>query len=204
MNLNTRPKNLSSEERRKVTVEAVVELAATQNPSKITTAAIAKFMSVTQGALFRHFPNKEGIWRAVMEWVTQRLIARFDKASEGLDSPLAIMEAMFFSHIEFVAQHPGVPRIMFGELQRSEASPAKQLVQTFIKAYAERLHKLIEQGKQNGELASNLDSEAAATLFIGTIQGLVMQSLMSGDLARMRTDAPRVFAIYRRGIESTL
>ena len=39
-----------------------------------------------------------------------------------------------------------------------------------------------------------------ATLFIGTIQGLVMQSMLSGDVERIRRDAPRVFAIYQRGI----
>jgi len=65
------------------------------------------------------------------------------------------------------------------------------------------LHQLIERGKASGELFPALDSEAAATLFIGTIQGLVMQSLLAGDVQRIRRDAPRVFAIYRRGIGST-
>ena len=60
-------KNLPADERRTVTIKSVVELAGTQNPSKITTAAIAKHMNLTQGALFRHFPNKEAIWQAVME-----------------------------------------------------------------------------------------------------------------------------------------
>ncbi len=44
--------------------------------------------------------------------------------------------------------------------------------------------------------------DAAAVLFIGTIQGLVMQSLLAGKVSRIRRDAPAVFAIYRRGIES--
>jgi AcrR family transcriptional regulator len=48
-----------------------VALAGSQNPSEITTAAIAKHMNLTQGALFRHFPNKEAIWQAVMEWVAE-------------------------------------------------------------------------------------------------------------------------------------
>jgi len=47
---------------------------------------------------------------------------------------------------------------------------------------------------------ASLDVKAAALLFIGTIQGLVMQSLMAGNVARIRHDAPKVFAIYRRGI----
>jgi hypothetical protein len=59
---------------------------------------------------------------------------------------------------------------------------------------------LIEQGKASGEIDSRLDAEAAGVLFIGTIQGLVMQSLLAGDVERIRRDAPRVFAIYKRGI----
>lgn len=106
------------------------------------------------------------------------------------------------SHIEFVAEHPGVPRMMFGELQRAESTPAKRMVQTLIQRYGERLHRLIEKGKASGELSPLLDNEAAATLFIGTIQGLVMQSLLASDVGRMHRDAPRVFAIYRRGIRS--
>ncbi|MDE2380483.1 TetR family transcriptional regulator, partial [Bradyrhizobium sp.] len=57
-------KYLSAEERRRLTVETVVSLAAAQNPSEITTAAIAARMHVTQGALFRHFPSKDAIWQA--------------------------------------------------------------------------------------------------------------------------------------------
>ncbi|HRP95718.1 MAG TPA: TetR/AcrR family transcriptional regulator [Rhodocyclaceae bacterium] len=200
--MDTHSKHLPADERRAVTVEAVVDLAGTQNPSEITTAAIAKHMNLTQGALFRHFPNKEAIWKAVMEWVAERLLARIDRSAKGIDSPLAAMEAMFMSHVEFVAEHPGVPRMIFGELQRAEPTPAKRMVQTLIQRYGERLNRLIEQGKSNGELCSTLDTDAAATLFIGTIQGLVMQSLLAGDVERIRRDAPRVFAVYRRGIGS--
>jgi len=202
--VSAKPKNLPADQRRAVTIESVVELAARQNPSEITTAAIAKHMKLTQGALFRHFPNKEAIWQAVMEWVAERLLARVDRSAQGIESPVAAMEAMFMSHIEFVAEHPGVPRMMMGELQRAELTPAKRMVQTLIQRYGERLHKLIDNGKACGELSATLDREAAATLFIGTIQGLVMQSLLAGDVARMRSDAPRVFEIYRRGIGSAL
>ena len=113
------------------------------------------------------------------------------------------MRGMIMSHVEFVAEHPGAPRMMFGELQRAEQTAPKRIVQSLIQRYAERLHRLIEAGKACGELPAELDTEAAATLFIGTIQGLVMQSLLAGNVERIRHDAPRVFAIYRRGIRST-
>ena len=187
-------------ERRAATVEAVVSLAGCQNPSEITTAAIAKHMNVTQGALFRHFPSKEAIWEAVMAWVAERLLVRMDDSARDIESPLAAMEAMFMSHVGFVAEHPGMPRMVFSELQRAEPTPAKRMVHTLLQRYADRLRGLIEKGKASGELCAVLDTEAAATLFIGTIQGLVMQALVAGDVGRMLDDAPRVFAIYRRGI----
>jgi AcrR family transcriptional regulator len=201
--MSAHSKPLPADERRAVTVEAVVELAGAQNPSEITTAAIAKHMHLTQGALFRHFPNKDAIWQAVMEWVAERLLNRIDQAAQGIDSPVAAMEAMFLSHVEFVVAHPGVPRMMFGELQRTGSTPAKRIVQTLIQRYGERLQCLIQRGKASGELSPTLDDQAAAMLFIGTVQGLVMQSLIAGDVDRMLIDAPRVFAIYVRGIGST-
>ncbi|HFK2924902.1 MULTISPECIES: TetR/AcrR family transcriptional regulator [Pseudomonadota] len=195
-------KHLPADERRAATVEAVVDLAAEQNPSDITTTAIAQRMGLTQGALFRHFPTKDAILQAVMSWVTERLLARVDKAAEGTTSPVAALEAVFMTHIDFVSEHPGVPRMLFGELQRPGETLPKRMVQTLIQHYGERLHRLLEAGKAQGELDAGLDVEAAAVLFIGTIQGLVMQSLLAGKVCRIRRDAPAVFAIYRRGIES--
>lgn len=200
----THSKHLPADERRAVIVGVVVELAAEQNPNDITTAAIAKRMGLTQGALFRHFPTKDAILQAVMTWVAERLLSWVDKAAQAAESPIAALEAIFMTHIDFVAEHPGVPRMMFGELQRAGETAPKRIVQALIRRYGERLHKLIEEGKAQRELDAALDTEAAATLFIGTIQGLVMQSLLTGDVTNIRRDAPRVFAIYRRGIGRTL
>ena len=194
------PRHLPADERRAVTVEAVVELAAEQNPSDITTAAIAKRMRLTQGALFRHFPSKDAIWQAVLEWVADRLIERTDKAAREATSPLGALEAMFKTHIDFIARHPGVPRMIFGELQRHDDTPAKRMVTTLINRYRDRLSVLMDKGKDEGELAKDLDTKAAATLFVGMIQGLVIQSLLAGNVARLKKEAPGVFAIYLSGI----
>ena len=196
-------RHLPADERRAATVEAVVDLAAEQNPSDITTTAIAQRMGLTQGALFRHFPTKDAILQAVMSWVAERLLARVDKAAEGATSPLAALEAIFKTHIDFVAEHPGVPRMLFGELQRPGETLPKQMVQTLTRQYGERLRRLLEAGKARSELHSELDVDAAVVLFIVTIQGLVMQSLLAGDGARIRRDAPAVFSIYLRGITHT-
>ena len=193
-------KYLSAEERRQRTVEAVIALAGKQNPSEITTAAIANKMSVTQGALFRHFPSKDAIWQAVMEWVADRLLDRIDGAAQKSESPLDALHAMFMGHIDFVIENPGVPRMMFGELQRAEATPAKKVAHSLMRCYAERLARKLEDAKAAGQVRSDTDTQAAAILFIGMIQGLVMQSMLAGNLRAARSNAPGVIEIYSRGL----
>jgi AcrR family transcriptional regulator len=200
--MTTETTRLPADERRTLTIESVVALAAEGNPSEITTTAIAEHMNLTQGALFRHFPTKDAIWEAVIGWVSERLLGRTDRAAQAAASPLAALEAVFMAHIDFVARHPGVPRMMFGELQRAEKTPAKRMAQELMRRYGERLQFLIEQGKSQGEIAQQVDAVAAAALFIGMVQGLVMQAMLGGKLEGVRTWAPGVFAIYRRGIAS--
>lgn len=200
MSAATKP--LPADERRSLTIETAVTLAGERNPGDVTTGAIAERMGLTQPALFRHFPTKDAIWAGVMEWVAERLLANLDRATASAASPLKALEAAFMAHLELVARHPGVPRIVFAELQRAEDTAAKRIVRTLLRRYGERVRALVEAGKQRGEVARDTDAEAAATLFIGAIQGLVMSALLSGRPARLRSDAPGAFAILRRGIGS--
>lgn len=196
-------KNLSSEKRRVATVGAVVELAAKQNPGDITTDAIAKRMKVTQGALFRHFASKEAIWAAVMDWATEELIARLDQASKAAASPLAALEAVFAAHVEFIVKYPGVPRILLCELQRAEATRPKQMVRTLVGRYSELLRSIVERGKSQGEIVQEIRTDAVVTMLIGAIQGLVLQSLLAGEVKRIRRSAPEAFALCRRALRRT-
>jgi AcrR family transcriptional regulator len=200
--MQSRARHLPAKERRAVIVKTVLTLAAKQNPGDITTAAIASRMNLTQGALFRHFPSKDAIWQAVMEWVAEQLLARVERAIEAAETPLQALEAVYTTHIEFVAANPGVPRLLFGELQRAKDTPAKRVARALLSRYRKRLTTQIEAGKAQGQVAPQIDSAAAATMFIGSIQGLLMQSLLAGTTKRIRTDAPGVFAIYGRGIGS--
>ena len=204
--MNKKPSGtrLPAAERRASTVQAVLDLAATKNPADITTGAIAERMHITQGALFRHFATKDEIWQAVIEWVTHRLLARVNEAVRTAKSPLEALEIVFMAHIESHVQHAGVPRIIFGELQRAEDTLAKRMVRKFMGQYVEKLQAFIEQGKLGGEIDPEVDAKAAATLFVGMIQGLVVQSLVSGNIGIARTKAREVFALYRRAVRRAL
>lgn len=191
---------LSGEERREHAIAAVLKLAATDAPERITTARIAAEMGLSTGAMFRHFADKDALWEAVATWVTSHLDQQFKHLEKSASSPQALIEGIFKEHIRFVRKHPGVPRLIFSELQRPDESNAKQIVRNFLAAYAKRIHKAIQRGQTNGVFALDIDRKAAAGLFIGSIQGLVMQSLVSGNPAHLDRAAPAVLRLFLRAI----
>lgn len=203
MNRNHYRLRLPAAERRATTVQAVIELAAVMNPADITTGDIAARMRITQGALFRHFATKDEVWREVVDWVTRRVSARVEEAARMAASPLEALEIVFLAQIEDHARHPGVPRIMFGELQRAEDTPARGMVRKFMERYIKALQGFIEQSRTAGQISPDVEARAAATLFVGLIQGMVLQSLVSGNLGVVRKKARDVFALYLRAVRMT-
>lgn len=191
---------LSSATRQAEIVDAVVRLAARRSPALITTGDIAKALALTQGALFRHFPNKQAIWLAVIDWAETQLLAALEAAAGAAASPREKLRAMFMAHVRFVIDNPGVPRFIFNELQQPDDTPVKQRVRALLARYRALLAHLLGEAEARGQLAAGIDQAAAATLFIGTVQGLVMQSMLAGGGAALAAEAERVFALYLRAI----
>ncbi len=202
MNNDSNSRHLPAEQRKALTVQTVIELAARMDPSRITTARIAEHMGLTQGALFRHFPDKQSLWAAVMDWVATTLMQRLARAQAGQEAPLDALEAMFHAHLAFVAEHPGVPRMLFGELQQSEDTPAKQLAREMLGQYRAQVKARLAHAIQAKEIPPDTDLDAAAVLFIGMLQGLVMQALLNGSPGQMRQQGQAVFALFRRGLQN--
>lgn len=197
------PSRLPTEARQAEIVMAALRLAREVSPALITTTDIATAIGVTQGAIFKHFDSKDAIWLAAMTWVKEELSCALDAAASAHASPIDALGAVFKAHIGFVLTHPSVPRLIFHELQRPADSPIKQEVRTLLKTYRRLLRRLLDAAADRGEVSREVDLDAAATLFVGVVQGLVMQSMVAGHAASMKTQADSVFAIYRRGIGGT-
>ncbi|MDO8418835.1 MAG: TetR/AcrR family transcriptional regulator [Rubrivivax sp.] len=194
------PTRLPTEERQAEIVAAALQLAREFSPALITTGDIATAVGISQGAVFKHFASKDAIWLAAMRWVREGLLASLHAAAQGAATPLEKLGAVFRAHVGYVVEHPGVPRFIFHELQQPSDTPAKQEVRTLLQAYRKLLLRLFEQAVEARQVPATLNREAAATLFVGIVQGLVMQTMLTGRPAAMKALSEPVFALYIRGI----
>jgi TetR/AcrR family transcriptional regulator len=200
MHSNLSPSRLSSEQRQSEMVQAVLTLAAQQEPASITTTDIAKAVGLSQGAVFRHFPNKQAIWLNVAQWLEATLLPLVQTAAQSSPDPLTSLGNIFRSHLQFVQENPGVPRFIFHELQQPADSPVKQQVAAMLQTYSGILIRVLQQAKTAGQVSASLDERSAATLFIGSIQGLVMQAMLAGSCNAIQPMIAGVWALYLSAI----
>lgn len=203
------PVRLATAERQTLIVAAAVALAGRVSPGAVTTADIAREVGVTQGALFRHFASREAIWLGVMDWVTQHLLARLESAatlpadSHSASPALDALARVFAAHVDFIVECPGVPRLIFHDLQQPADSPLKQKLGLMLQRYRQLLSRLLQDAARRGEAPADLDVSASTTLFIGVAQGLAMQSILNGPGSDLRAEASRVLPLYLRSIRKT-
>lgn len=197
MSLNARQ---STESRQAEIIATVLALAAERNPADVTTTDIAKAMNVTQGALFRHFSTKEAMRLAVIEWIETQLMAKLGDAQASAPDVLSGLEAMFLAHVKFIREFPGVPRLVFAELQQPDSSPVRQRVQQIMQRYRQMLAETLGKAKAAQLIRDDVDVQAAAALFLGAIQGLVMQSMLGGVSPDAEEPVLGVLYLYLAGL----
>ena len=175
-------------------------MAAEQSPASVTTAQLAAAIGVTQGAVFRHFESKEAIWLGVLETGSTQLLAKLRAAANAHNNALEALRAVFDAHVAFIVAHPGMPRLMLQELQHPHETALRRQVSHLMAAYRQLLKDLLNKAMANGQIQPETDLQAASVLFVGSIQGLVIQSLLAGQLGAIGKQAPAVFALFRSAI----
>lgn len=200
--MEPKPKQrLSAEARQEQIVQVAVDLAGERGMQGVTTQDMADAMGLTQGAIFRHFPSKDAIWLAAMGWIRERLMGVLGAAAQGASDPLDALERMFFAHVGFIDKHPAIPRMVFSGQMLHDSPKMKALVQEIVSGYEDRLIALLHEAREAGLARDDLDEQSAAILFIGMIQGLVVQITIFGARRSLLDEARKVFPVYLAGIK---
>lgn len=201
--MSERRQRLSAEERQEEIIRAAVALAGDQGVDNVTTQDMAKAVGVTQGAIFRHFPTKDMIWLGVIHWVRGRLMSVLDMAAAQGSDPLDSLERMFFAHLGFVEKVPAIPKLIFTDQLLKKNPKIKELIRSILADYEARVTGLIHQAKAQNLVMSDLDEYAAAVMFTGIIQGLLLRVSIIEARKSLIAEGKLVFPIFLRGIGST-
>nr|WP_246294800.1 nucleoid occlusion factor SlmA [Schlegelella koreensis] len=82
---------------------------------RITTAALAARLGVSEAALYRHFASKTQMFEALVEFIEQSVLAAIEPIARNEPDPARQVSGVVTALLEFAAANPGMARVMVGD-----------------------------------------------------------------------------------------
>jgi TetR/AcrR family transcriptional regulator len=102
-------------ERRLEILQALAAMLQEPQAEKVTTAALAARIGVSEAALYRHFASKAQMYEGLIEFIEQTLFGLIARIIAETPSPAAQVEAILDVLLNFSAKNPGMTRVLTGD-----------------------------------------------------------------------------------------
>ena len=144
-------------ERRLQILQTLAAMLQEPQPEKITTAALAARIGVSEAALYRHFSSKAQMYEGLIEFIEQTLfglIARI--TTDDTLSPTAQVEAILSMLLNFAAKNPGMTRVLIGDALVHENERLQKRINQLHDRIEAQLRQCLRFGDKQTELSAPL------------------------------------------------
>jgi TetR/AcrR family transcriptional regulator len=167
-------------ERRVQILQALATMLEQPGAERITTAALAARLDVSEAALYRHFASKAQMFEGLIEFIEQTVfslvnqIIERDHASDTSDSAAGTRQAgqVVTMLMQFAEKNPGMTRVMVGDALVFENERLQQRMnQFFDKIEATLKQSLRVTVESSGSATPSVDTQARASVLIAFVVG---------------------------------
>ena len=163
-------------ERRLQILQTLAAMLQEPQSEKITTAALAARIGVSEAALYRHFSSKAQMYEGLIEFIEQTLFGLITRITSDTPSPIAQVDAILAMLLNFSAKNPGMTRVLIGEALVHE----NERLQKRINQLHDRIEAQLRQCLRLAGEPSAENSAPLANLLLCTVVGRWHQFAKSG------------------------
>lgn len=147
-----------------------------ENPGqKITTAALAKEVGVSEAALYRHFPSKARMFEGLIGFIEETVFSRVTAITQVETDGIKQCEQVLTLVLAFVERNPGMARILTGEALAGETDRLRQRINQFFERLETQLKQIMREAEAKDGLRTQTTAGASANLLIATVEGRIRQ-----------------------------
>ena len=145
-------------ERRLQILQTLASMLENPKGEKITTAALAARLDVSEAALYRHFASKAQMFEGLIEFIETTLFSLINKITSESPDGLAQAEQMVSVLLAFAERNPGMTRVLLGDALVNE----NERLQSRINQLHDRLEATIRQSFRIAQAGGTWEGDPAA------------------------------------------
>jgi TetR/AcrR family transcriptional regulator len=138
---------------------------------KVTTAALAARLGVSEAALYRHFASKAQMFEGLIEFIETTVFGLINEISARETSGLRQVRAIVAMLLEFAQTNKGMTRVLIGDALVNENERLQERINQFIERIEASLKQSFRIAVSEHEVAENFDASARAALVVAFVVG---------------------------------
>jgi TetR/AcrR family transcriptional regulator len=156
-------------ERRLQILQTLAAMLENPRSEKVTTAALAAKLSVSEAALYRHFASKAQMFEGLIEFIETTLFSFINKITNENNDGVAQAEQTVVMLLSFAEKNPGMTRVLIGEALVNE----DERLQARINQLTDKLEAAMRQSLRIAQAANSWhgDAQADAAVLIAYVLG---------------------------------
>lgn len=159
------------------TIAAMLETPAGE---KITTAALAARLDVSEAALYRHFPSKARMFEGLIEFIENAILGVVGQIATDEESGMKQAELMLAAALRFAAKNRGLARVMVGDALVHENPRLMARINQLFERLEASLKQALKIAQAQGALPADRDCAAQADLLVCHLLGRLQRFVKSG------------------------
>ncbi|WP_415889073.1 nucleoid occlusion factor SlmA [Neptuniibacter sp. SY11_33] len=147
-----------------------------ENPGqKITTAALAKEVGVSEAALYRHFPSKARMFEGLIGFIEDTVFSRVTAITQVEPSAIKQCEQVLTLLLAFVERNPGMARLLTGDALTGETDRLRQRINQFFERLETQIKQILREAEVKEGLRTETTAGATANLMLACCEGRIRQ-----------------------------
>ena len=169
-----------SGERKNQILQVLAQMLEAPKGEKITTAALAAKLDVSEAALYRHFASKAQMYEGLIAFVEESVFGLVNKISTEQESGLKQTHAIAAMLLSFAEKNPGMTRVLIGDALVNENERLQSRINQLHDRLEAGLKQSLRMAATQGEIDKDTDVSAQANLILAYITGRWHQYAKSG------------------------
>lgn len=168
-------------ERRIQILQALAAMLEQPGAERVTTAALAARLQVSEAALYRHFASKAQMFEGLIEFIETSVFSLLNQITDGPHPPLDKARRMITVLLQFAERNPGMARVMVGDALVFENERLQQRMNQFFDRIESSLRQVLRDAAQAQQSATpTVDAQVRAALLVSFVQGRLQRHARSG------------------------
>lgn len=165
--------------RKEQILQALAHMLESGPGERITTAALARQVGVSEAALYRHFPSKAKMFEGLIKFIEDTLFIRISRILQDDPTTRGRCEKILTLILTFAEKNPGMTRLMTGDALAGETERLRVRITQLFDRIEAQLKQILREARIRENLRTPISSSVLANLLMASVEGRLMQFVRS-------------------------